>query len=376
LQGKPDYTYDVGSPQYNWARKQRHAHSRGKLTPTQTASLQSLPDWSWDLLGSTWNQQYKKLEDWFFGLPFSKDRPCSFYPSMHPEIKGGTKEDNDPQRIAQDKELAKWILNQRQLHEHGKLPRERRDLLLRLPGWRWSSHSNSWEHNYQAVQRILCSQPGPTPGNSVVALLHDNKLIDWVHGQHSKFFNGTLSEERIGQLNALRGWTWCGDCDWEAKYREVRKFMDTPGVRYAGLTVRLRQFVVKYAAAALARKRLRCKTFIHMWLSSGKERSLRALPRWSTEGLQLGMSSSVSGATSSKPCPALADVKAPSCTPPAKRSRLDCALATPTVPGNASPFATSSSASHVVMLADSMGEMPADLRMRAKRGDEDIHLMS
>lgn len=180
-----------------WVSKQRTKYLKNKLTPEQFFRLDSLPNFTWDLRETRWLEQY-----------------LEFKSSL--ESIGKTKT---------GRKFKAWVDSQRQSYKAGTINKKRIGLLEELIDWQWDPYNESWQKNYNIIQRV-----------GAINLLRSKKLLSeeekgvasWAVGQRLLFKNGKLETERIKLLEQLDYWAW--DIDealWMHAYNALENLLIT-----------------------------------------------------------------------------------------------------------------------------------------------------
>ena len=125
-----------------------------------------------------------------------------------------------PHRLAKDKSLATWVINQRVLWKEGLLSRERIALLDKI-GFKWSPKAHTWRENYLALLAYKEKH-----GNCRVPQewAEDKRLAKWVSTQRVRWKRGQLNQERIAMLERV-GFEWVtGLGTWDQRFAELVEF--------------------------------------------------------------------------------------------------------------------------------------------------------
>jgi hypothetical protein len=96
---------------------QRHFHKKGRLLPEHKRLLESLPGWHWELKKSQWLDNISCLKEYVrrYG---NGNVPKNYV------TKNGFK-------------LGAWVSTQRYFSNTGQLQKWKRNLLGKIPGWKW-----------------------------------------------------------------------------------------------------------------------------------------------------------------------------------------------------------------------------------------------
>ena len=170
----------------NWVTWQRQEQRRGNLRPDRATRLAALPEWSWSVQRSAWEEGYQHLVRYV-----ARERSA---------------------RVSQAHEddgykLGVWVAGQRDAYRQGNLASDRKERLAALPDWTWDTLEASWEEAYARL-RAFARREGHT---RVVGSCLDNdgfRLGQWVTKQRYARNHGRLSAERERRLESLPGWVW------------------------------------------------------------------------------------------------------------------------------------------------------------------------
>ncbi|MEQ1851892.1 MAG: Helicase associated domain protein [Chthoniobacteraceae bacterium] len=125
-----------------------------------------------------------------------------------------------PHRLAENKPLATWVINQRVLRKEGSLTRERIALLDKI-GFNWSPKAGGWRGNYLALLEYRerhgdCRVPQGRPEFKVLA--------QWVSRQRFLHAKGELSPDRFQSLDRI-GFDWTiGLATWDERFQELCEY--------------------------------------------------------------------------------------------------------------------------------------------------------
>ncbi|MEU6189654.1 Helicase associated domain protein [Nocardia sp. NPDC047038] len=198
------FPYTVG--EYNlrsWVATQRGLYRRGQLSEERIRELEALPEWSWDLLEDTWQQNYNALRQ------FAERVGHARVSQRHVE-----------NRLA----LGTWVAVQRRNRE--EMSSERQALLEALPGWSWDPFTDRWEKAYSVLVKFTERE-----GHARVPNSHRESgvlLGKWVTHQRSK--RDKLTVEQRKRLEALPGWNWDARSDmWHRKFALLQQFQRREG---------------------------------------------------------------------------------------------------------------------------------------------------
>ena len=167
----------------HWLNNQRTAWRKDLLSPERVERLASLPDWTWDWLADTWEQNFAAF--------------CEFH-----EKHGHWPRQKEAGVKVRE---GKWATVQRTAWKNGKLSPEHAARLEALPGWSWGVLSDTWEQNFAMVAEFYSKhQRRPRQRGSG----DENRLAVWLGGQRGIHRRGTLAPARAARLEALTGMSW------------------------------------------------------------------------------------------------------------------------------------------------------------------------
>ncbi len=189
-----------------WVATQRAHYSnpserRRELPPERIEVLEALPGWYWD---PHWDRGLAALRQYV-------DR------TGHARPRWGDVEMLDGEEV----KLGIWVNSRRRAYKsdglsgRGDLPPERCEILEALPGWAW----NVFERDFQLGLGAL-RQFAEREGTIRVSSRHvetfgggNVRLAAWMSNRRNN--KGQLSEERIEALEAVPGWDWTGEEDFQ-----------------------------------------------------------------------------------------------------------------------------------------------------------------
>ena len=160
-----------------WVLKQRS--KRGKISSDKIKRL--------DELGFVWDPFLQAWETRFQELVAYKEEHGNCLVSIGWE---------------KNKQLGKWIHQQRTLKKRGKLDADKNKLLDEL-GFIWEPDQHVWETRFQELAAYKQEH-----GNCLVARSYENKqLASWVNNQRHLGKKGKLEADKIKRLDEL-GFVW------------------------------------------------------------------------------------------------------------------------------------------------------------------------
>jgi hypothetical protein len=168
-----------------WTVRQRELYRSGQLSVRCQQLLEKIPDWQWDPFDEKWEENFNLL------LSYAAREGHASVPQKY---------------VCGEKRLGNWVNAQRKLFRQGKLSRDRRTRLEKVPGWVWALRNSQWERCYR-----LLTQYAARENKVLVPKKHKEDGIalgDWVVRQRSLYWRNSLSKEHVEQLEQFVGWTW------------------------------------------------------------------------------------------------------------------------------------------------------------------------
>ncbi len=104
-------------------------------------------------------------------------------------------------------EIQAWAAAQRSAQLSGQLSQVQITLLEKLPGWTWDQDETRWQQGISAAKRYIKLHRSLDDVQQD-AELDGYPLGQWLHRCREDFRAGTLPQERIATLEALRGFSW------------------------------------------------------------------------------------------------------------------------------------------------------------------------
>ena len=169
----------------NWVSKFRTLYKNGTLSEDRIKILNKVKGWEWvvSALDNKFNQGVSAFKD-FVAI------------NGHGRLKNAF--------ITKDGfALGGWASTRRQEYNNGTLSQERIKILKKIKGWFWSS----FEHGVNAFKDFVAIN-----GHGRVKQTFKTKdgfaLGGWVNNRRNDYKKGTLSQEKIDQLEVIKEWDW------------------------------------------------------------------------------------------------------------------------------------------------------------------------
>lgn len=170
-----------------WTATQRQAYLEDRLPHSSIQLLEQLPGWEWDADTARWIQGVAAAQRYI-------------------ESRGSL------ERVERDTwvgvfRLGHWVQRCREDYRAGTMAAARSVELGALPGWSWKQRSTeSWSDGVEALQHFIsrAGHAAPPQGEVVGGFA----LGWWVTRRRRDYRAGTLSSERVAELEALPDWQW------------------------------------------------------------------------------------------------------------------------------------------------------------------------
>ena len=261
-----------------WVVQQRSARRGGQgshlLTPERQASLEMLPDWTWDPTESRWTEMYElakeesarrgdsrmppnyvsetgqklglwvsvqrraitrkshskkqielleQLPKWTFD-PFESDWEEAFSALKSFCVKTGSS--RMPRGTKEGgRSIDAWCTNQRKEYRKGLLKQEKIEMIEALPDWSWDPLEDDWDFCYQALKEFVIQQDNYTVPKKL-KLANGVLLFSWLSNQKNRYKLGKITEDRIKMLESLPKWTWnFFETQWQNTFDDVSTYV-------------------------------------------------------------------------------------------------------------------------------------------------------
>jgi hypothetical protein len=169
-----------------WQSTQRTVYKHGTLSQERINKLLETPGWEWGVEIYGWEEQ---RNNW-----------VTVY----------TKIQKYPSQISKDPEEKRagiWQSIQRAAYKKGTLTQERINKLEVTHGWEWGrektyiweEQKQTWITQYNKLQKTPSTKSKETD---------EKRAGEWQSTQRKAKKQGTLSPERVAELEAIPGWTW------------------------------------------------------------------------------------------------------------------------------------------------------------------------
>ena len=196
----------------SWIERQRLSRSKGLLLADRETKLNKLHfQWNFDdVKNKSWDEKYLMV------CEYQREHGHSFVPVMYKK----------------NRQLGTWVSSQRWLESGGRLAEHKKAKLNAL-GFIWNRDTSrelkaeqdaQWEIRFEKLNGYR-----QLHGTCQVSLKLDPYLQRWTCWQRKMFFQGKLSNERIGRLNEIC-FPWCiQESYWMKKYDELVQFKNQFG---------------------------------------------------------------------------------------------------------------------------------------------------
>jgi superfamily II DNA or RNA helicase len=169
----------------SWVTYRRSDGRANRLEADRVAALEAITGWSWD----------PRADNWQLGLTALRN-----YVNREGHARVPVKHVEDGFRLGQ------WVGVNRNAWSRNRLSTEREAALRAIPGWAWRSIDETWERGLANLRAFAARE-----GHARVPVMHREdgfRLGSWVQEQRGEYKRGTISDEQIVALEAVRGWAW------------------------------------------------------------------------------------------------------------------------------------------------------------------------
>jgi len=274
-----EYIIDSGKNLSAWISNQLRKYKSKTLSENHIDQLESLIDWSWDRLGTHWNDcfaelvryegmydttlvparyisdsginlgawantqrvnyknntinndrinQLESMSDWTWGRPSLNWNECFDELERYSNQYGTT---HCPRHHSTHSgiQLGQWVRTQRSDYINNKINQFRIDRLESLIDWVWSRSTNKWDDNFKLLQSFV-KEHGHARVPSKYITSSSINLGAWVSRQKLNVKNNTLSQDCANQLDSLNGWTLSRYTDkWDDNFKLLQSFVKEHG---------------------------------------------------------------------------------------------------------------------------------------------------
>lgn len=193
-----------------WVYNRRISYQKGKLTLKQQKSLEQLPEWTWSIKSNdkkaVWFTAYMSLRTFsdaegHTSLPYNYVTKDGFH-------------------------LGGWVDRQRLAHLRGKLPKEKQQMLEKIPHWTWYDHRVEWKYGIERLREFARRWDHTNVPNNYVT--DDGySLGQWIAEQRSVYRKGEMSKRRQKVFEQMPGWLW--DPLWLSGVNYLRDYVQRYG---------------------------------------------------------------------------------------------------------------------------------------------------
>jgi superfamily II DNA or RNA helicase len=173
------YVTEEGYKLGNWVSNQRKL--RDELYEDRRNKLESLGDWSWDVLDAMWEKGYKYLVEYV-----NRENSCLISSKFVTE---------------EGYKLGSWVQVQRSSRE--KLTLSKKCKLESLNGWVWDALAEKWEIGFRYFQEFSRSEEHCNIPKKLLSA-DGYRVGQWAADQRNRW--DSIPPERKERLRALTGW--------------------------------------------------------------------------------------------------------------------------------------------------------------------------
>ncbi len=171
----------------SWVSFQRKNQYQNLLSQDRVERLESLPGWSWDPITQQWEEAFEHLQT---------------YVKLH-----GNSSVYKRYVTSDGLILGSWVGRQRKNKSQNLLSQDRIERLEALSGWYWDPLIEQWEEAFGQLQSYV-KQHGNARVPQRYVITDGLNLGTWVGTQRLNKSKNLLSQDRIGRLEAIPGWSW------------------------------------------------------------------------------------------------------------------------------------------------------------------------
>ena len=176
-----------------------------------------------------------------------------------------------------------WVGDQRSNYNSGRLSPDRVLKLESLLGWTWDPLGDSWNKFYELT--IQFSEEFGHAAVPATTIYRGQRLAGWINSQRTSYNKGILDNEKISQLEAIRGWTWDPKSDqFERGFRALSQYASRENTAriVRDHTERIDGSVINLGSWCNTRR----ADYKRGWLSQDQIQRFEALPDWSWNPLE------------------------------------------------------------------------------------------
>jgi superfamily II DNA or RNA helicase len=185
-----------------WVKGRRTDYNAGRLSAERITELESISGWTWDPFEDSWREFFNELKSRSETSPIGLPNTFS------------------------NKQISTWITRQRKLYKLQKISKSRIAELESLNGWSWLNEelkSDKWTEMYQHLVQFT-DQFGHARVRDK-SVFNGIKLGTWVAVQRRRYFQKSISNEQIKQLESLARWSWDPiEDDWNDSFVQMQNF--------------------------------------------------------------------------------------------------------------------------------------------------------
>ena len=194
-----------------WAAARRQDYTSGTLGVSRIAELESLPGWTWRVLDELWSAGVTAVR------AFAAEHGHANVPNSYVSPEGHR--------------TGVWVNSRRGEYAAGKLPADRIAELEAIPGWIWRIVDSGalWAAGVAAVRAYAAENADARVPDGHVSP-DGHRTGAWVQARRQQYATGSLSADRIAELESLPGWVWnMLDAQWVAGIAAVRAYATKHG---------------------------------------------------------------------------------------------------------------------------------------------------
>lgn len=119
--------------------------------------------------------------------------------------------------------IGKWLTTQKKMYEQGRLSKEQKELLDKLPMNKVGGKNKAWYNAYDDILSFYNENDNINIPPYVIGEKSGINLADWIIRQRKAFSLGKLSKGKIDLLNKVK-FVWIIETTWEEGYRHAKAY--------------------------------------------------------------------------------------------------------------------------------------------------------
>lgn len=198
------YVSPGGHTTGSWVSHTRTRFGQGQIAADLAAELESIRGWVWSVSDRKWSVGVGETRK------FAAEHGHAVVPLGY--------------RSPGGHHTGRWVIKCRRTYSAGQLTAARIADVESIPGWSWDPQRDKWSRGVSEIRTYAKAH-----GNTAVPQTHTSpgghRTGDWAINRRQEYVRGSLSADRIVELESIPGWTWDVRADWWVSgVAEVRAF--------------------------------------------------------------------------------------------------------------------------------------------------------